>query len=290
MTMLAKTDQDIFENDGFLVLRQLLDTEVLEPVRQSVAEFVDNRIKKLVAAGVVGDPHEEATFKTRWAKVGIENDLQKGEHASREWGARNGLLPKSIYNLAVDSRLTDVIASILGPEILLRGDYWVRPKIPGDPRTTFPWHQDSHYYGSFTGAHSTVLTVWIPLIDVDDHNGCLKLVRGSNQHASIELRRNEQGKPEPIKDASNFGTVMSVPMKAGDVLVFTNYTLHASGTNSSDHVRWSIDIRYAPFNEQTDLPSHPGCVIRSEDSANLMSFARWEAKLRDAWKERLECE
>ena len=284
MAMLADDDISRLKEDGLLVLHQLLDVESLESVRQSVADFADGQIKELVAARAVGDPHEEAPFETRWAIVSSENDLQNGEHWVRQWGARNGLFSESIYNLAIDSRLTDVIASIIGPELMVRGDYWVRPKIPSDPRTTLPWHQDSHYYGSSTGVNFGVLTVWIPLIDVDDHNGCLKLVRGSNRYASIEARRNDRGQMEPIEDVSKFGTVVSVPMKVGDVLIFTNLTLHASGNNASDQVRWSMDLRYAPFDLSTDLDTaHPGCVIRSDDPTKVMSFAQWQEKWRVRW-------
>ena len=180
MAMLANDEIDRFKQDGLLVFRQILDRGTLEPGRKSIAAYVDDRIKKLVAAGAVSDPHEKAPFETRWAIVSRENNLQIGEHSAREWGGRSGLTAESIYNLGVDSRLTDIIASIIGPGLMLRGDYWVRPSIPASPRTTFPWHRDSHSSGSSTGPNFNVLTVWIPLIDVDEHNGCLKLVRGSN--------------------------------------------------------------------------------------------------------------
>ena len=138
--------------------------------------------------------------------------------------------------------------------------------------------------GAAPGVNFGVLTVWIPLIDVDDHNGCLKLVRGSNRYASIEARRNDRGQMEPIEDVSKFGTVVSVPMKVGDVLIFTNLTLHASGNNASDQVRWSMDLRYAPFDLSTDLDTaHPGCVIRSDDPTKVMSFAQWQEKWRVRW-------
>lgn len=275
---------DEFRRDGCLVARRALDPEVLEPVRQSVADFVDNQIRELVSAGAVSDPHEEAPFETRWALVSNENNLQDGEHRVRQWGGRSGLLARSIYDLAVYPQLIDIIASIIGPEIMARGDYWIRPKVPGDPHTTLAWHQDSNYYGGKSGPGSEVLTVWIPLVDVDEHNGCMKIVRGSNQHGSIEARRNELNQMEPTEDVTRFGTIASVPMAVGDILVFTNLTLHASGNNSSDHVRWSIDLRYAPIDWASDSHNlvdkprakYPSFVARSEDPSRVMSFAQWQ--------------
>ena len=75
-------------------------------------------------------------------------------------------------------------------------------------------------------------------------------------------------------------------MKVGDVLIFTNLTLHASGDNTSDHVRWSIDLRYAPFKNLSDLDSsHPGIVVRSDNPDKVMSFAQWDERLRVRWGE-----
>ena len=81
--MLANDDMDSFKEDGLLVLRQLLEVEILESVRQSIADFSNHRMKELVAAGAVGDPHQEASFETRWVIVSSEDDLQSGERAEK---------------------------------------------------------------------------------------------------------------------------------------------------------------------------------------------------------------
>lgn len=279
-------DMEELKRDGYFVMRQAVDTGVLESVRQSISDFADTQIQELFSAGVIGDPHEEAPFETRWALVSRENDLQSGEHRVRQWGALSGLFAQSIYDLAVSSRLIEVIAPYIGPEIRAHGDYWIRPKVPGDPHTTLAWHQDSNYYGGKTSSGMEVLTVWIPLVDVDENNGCMKVVRGSNQHGSIEARRNELSQMESAGDVSKFGTITNVPMDVGDILVFTNLTLHASGNNSSDHVRWSIDLRYSSNDRPPDWhklgekidTDFPSFIAHSEDPTKIMSFAQWQEK------------
>ena len=43
MPMLTRTQRDTFAADGYLVLRQLCDEAVLEPVRQLIARYVDGQ-------------------------------------------------------------------------------------------------------------------------------------------------------------------------------------------------------------------------------------------------------
>ena len=47
-----------------------------------------------------------------------------------------------------------------------------------------------------------------------------------------------------FEDVEARGTPVPVPMKMGDILLFSNMTFHGSKVNRSPQVRWSIDIRY----------------------------------------------
>ncbi len=54
-----------------------------------------------------------------------------------------------------------------------------------------------------------------------------------------------------------------IPMKRGDVLFLTKYTLHGSLPNTSDEVRWSFDRRCNPIGQPTGREAFPGFVARS---------------------------
>ena len=100
--------------------------------------------------------------------------------------------------------------------------------------------------------------MWIPLVDVYDHNGCMKLVRGSSRHGSIQARRNKLDQMEATEDVSKFGAI----------------------------VRWSIDFRYSPTDLSPDWhnlgdqlnPAFPSFVAHSEDSSTVVSFAHWQER------------
>ncbi len=87
--------------------------------------------------------------------------------------------------------------------------------------------------------------MWIPLVDVDEGNGCLYVIPGSNRWELIGSARDDNNKMRSFEDVAARGTPIPVPMTVGDILLFSNMTFHGSKVNRSDAVRWSIDIRYA---------------------------------------------
>ena len=55
-------------------------------------------------------------------------------------------------------------------------------------------------------------------------------------------------------------------MQVGDVLVFGNLTFHRSLENTSEDIRWSVDLRYSPTGSPLEwlLEKWPGFIARSE--------------------------
>ena len=119
----------------------------------------------------------------------------------------------------------------------------VRISLPGSEKTPFRLHQDSQYYGEPT-QHAHIVTVWIPLVDVDKGNGCLYVIPGSNRWGLVGGARDENNRIRSFEDVEARGTPVPVPMKTGDILLFSNLTFHGSKVNLSDAVRFSLDIRY----------------------------------------------
>jgi ectoine hydroxylase-related dioxygenase (phytanoyl-CoA dioxygenase family) len=79
---------------------------------------------------------------------------------------------------------------------------------------------------------------WIPLVDVDTHNGCLKVVMGS--HTFFEHIRATPTNPapfDPLKDLLDAEFTTSIPMRAGSILFYDGRLLHGSEENLSIHSR-----------------------------------------------------
>jgi hypothetical protein len=284
--MLNAQEKATFERDGYLIQRQLLDAQDLDPVRQVIARSVERRVQLLRDQGLISQSYEEEPFERRWARVFAE--YSQSPHPAPHltvWG-RHDILDKAVYDLYTDPRLTGTATALMGPAITANGDFWVRPKAPGDRTTTLAWHQDSFYYGGVVAPHMQVLSVWIPLVDVDPKNGCLKLIPGSHRFGRIPARANQNNHQEAVEPISTYGTAVDEPMQVGDVLFFHNHTLHASGENTTDQVRWSIDLRYSPAGQPFDWHKmgeefnvhYPCFVAASPDPAQVASWEEWEAR------------
>ena len=89
-----------------------------------------------------------------------------------------------------------------------------------------------------------IITVWIPLVDVGEVNGCLYVIPGSHHWELIDSTRDENQNMRFCVDVEERATPILLPMKVGDILIFSNMTFHGSKANQSEAVRWSVDIRY----------------------------------------------
>jgi ectoine hydroxylase-related dioxygenase (phytanoyl-CoA dioxygenase family) len=57
---------------------------------------------------------------------------------------------------------------------------------------------------------------------------------------------------------------VSLPVKAGTAILFNDRCIHMSTPNNSDHVRWSVDLRYQPT-DQDAMPQYgAGFLARSQ--------------------------
>jgi hypothetical protein len=89
------------------------------------------------------------------------------------------------------------------------------------------------------------INVWCPLVDVDETNGALRLVEGSHQlvrHIGApHARPYFKGYEAELMDAS-----LSVPLRAGQALIYDNTILHWSPVNRSAAPRPVIAMNCLP--------------------------------------------
>ena len=276
-----------FAADGYLVQRQILDPTALEPLRQTIDRFVDAHTRRLYDSAKIAHLYDGASFRERWARVAREYHRHPNRQPlPRSWGGAE-LLDRAVYDLYTHPRLTAIATALLGAELTANGDFWVRPMVPQDAHTTFTWHQDSFYYGGQIRPQLQILSVWIPLVDVDERNGCLRLVPGSHRFGAIPKRPAPHGQFEPEREIGCYGAPLDVPLQVGDVLFFHNLALHASGRNQVENqVRWSIDLRYAPtgqsrawhgLGEEFNL-QYPCFTAHSKDPTQVESWEQWRRR------------
>ena len=275
MTLPMQDLRTRYEADGYVLVPGLLPNEALEPIRQAIAETVDQIAERCYAAGEITQRYEDAPLSRRLAYIYQHATTKKSMGWNRE------VFSKAIYDLVTHPRLLALAEALVGPEVTVNGDYWVRTKLPNESLTTLPWHQDSGYYGAQT-APEHILSVWAPLVDVDEHNGCMQFLPGSQRWGLLPTAKDNDRHNIPTEEIETRGRVETLRMKVGDVVAFHNLTFHRSLMNSSPDIRWSIDLRYSPTGTPTDWLSKMGLfgfVARSRaQPESVEPWSTWHAR------------
>jgi len=253
-----------YEREGYLVLENLLSDEELAPAREAMTQKVDQIAAELLKDGKISDPLVSEPFKYRLAKLfaGLTDaDFLK---YGRSWRDRLA----GYFILMSNPKILDAVESLIGPEIFSNPVYNVRPKVPKVAAGAVPWHQDKSYWPDANS--NPVITVWIPLIDSTHENGCLHLIPGTHRQRVIDYHKETysgtgflETNLEIVQREAKKRPILALPMTAGSALLFNDRLLHSSTPNNSDHVRWSVDLRYQPT-DQDPMPQYgAGFLARS---------------------------
>ncbi len=247
---LSSEQTDQWENDGYLLLKNVVPISTINGVRASFARVVDGIIRELKEDGIIEDDGTELPFETRFVQIA-------GEHANRfgrSW--RNQVATSEIFELHHATPLVDAIGQLTGTDVIGHPVFNARPKLPGQQLTVVPWHQDSGYFGTVSET-SLIPTAWIPLVPVDETNGCLQVVAGSHRLGVVNhhTEKREGNFLEVMDELIEDSRIVTCQMELGDALVFHNLTLHRSLPHTtSEMIRWAIDIRYLRDGD------HPGTI------------------------------
>ena len=272
--MSLTTDElSLFHRQGFLLKTGLFTAQDLKPLQDALTEIIDQRARALHADGQLADIREEAPFDKRLARIFADNKAA-GEEITREvmgkgGGGYNG--PAMLQTIRHPTLLS-CIESLIGPDIVGSSVYRIRPKLPGWDRGEVPWHQDAGYTLAHCDRH-LIVTCWIPLVDATLENGCLHVIPTVHRtgilrhytggHAGfLEVPDEELPTVEPVP----------VPMKAGDALLLTNLTPHASFENRTDQVRWSIDLRYQSADVPNNVDEDPASYTPERDPVTMACY------------------
>jgi ectoine hydroxylase-related dioxygenase (phytanoyl-CoA dioxygenase family) len=237
-----------FHREGYLVVEDVFSCADLRTVIDDITEEVNRRAGMLVEQGTLTRTHAEAGFERQLALISQETDTL----AVSIW---NGVLSgPGIFHMLSHPRLLDIAETFCGPEIIASSVYRLRPKIPNYGYGAVPWHQDSGYLEPYCD-DALVITVWIPLVDANEANGCLWVIPQSHTSTVAPHRLHESGKYlEIAAEDLPQGEAVVCPVPKGGILLLTNRTIHGSYENTSDIVRWSMDLRYQSASLPTNAP------------------------------------
>jgi len=273
-----------YDQDGYLVIENLLTHDELAPAREAMTQKVDMIADALVEAGLIKDTLKSQTFPLRLAELFSGLDDAVFLKFGRSWRDR---LP-GYYHLMRQPKILDAVESLIGPEIFSNPVYNVRPKVPKVAAGAVPWHQDKSYWPDANS--NPVITVWIPLVDSTHENGCIHLIPGTHRQRVIKYHNeNYSGTAytetnlDIVEREAKKRAIIALPMSAGSALFFNDRLLHSSTPNQSDHVRWSVDLRYQPIDQDPMSGHGAGFLARSrQNPERVATLEDWLAHRTEA--------
>lgn len=249
-----------FHEQGFLILPDVFDPADLEPLRQEMHREINRKARELQAAGQLTDLHAELDFDRQLTAIHRDSAACGEAIIKHLEGLRGGgFHAPEMFEVIAHPKMLAVVGALLGTEeIVASSVYRIRPKLPNLGRGIVPWHQDSGYFAEHCDSQ-LIITCWVPLVDATVENGCMQI-----------LPRVHQGKVATHHTGGNAGFLVikdedlpADPRQAvtarcprGGVVFMTNRTPHCSTPNTSDHIRWSVDLRY----QSAATPSNVGLV------------------------------
>lgn len=232
-----------YRQDGFIRVRQVLDTDEVHRFRQALDEAVTARMGKVVSSNAV-------FFQAV--------NLWESHPVLRE--------------LTFHPRVLAIVRALAGVPLRLWHDQALIKPAGGKPTR---YHQGQTNWSHDQRPDSHALTVWIALNDAPIERGCMGFIPGSHRHWNLP-RQPDLHDPRglyALRPDFEWEANVRLPLRAGDLTVHHANTAHNAGPNETDEARYGFiidfmdaDTRYRPIPhaltddlglEDGDLLDHP---------------------------------
>jgi ectoine hydroxylase-related dioxygenase (phytanoyl-CoA dioxygenase family) len=214
---LTERERESFNENGFVRLGNVFDSREVESVTRA--------IDPLEAQG-----EEWLRKKGGTVSIATADVITFTTHIVRKSDTLRGF--------AQHPAIKDICHDLIGENVRLYWDQSVYKKT--GKKQEFPWHQDNGY--TFIEPQQ-YLTLWIPLVDVDEENGCPWVAPGLHKLGTLDHWLTPIG----FKCLEQAADAVAIPAKAGDVIAFSSLTPHRTGPNLKlGSVRKAYILQYAP--------------------------------------------
>jgi len=152
---------------------------------------------------------------------------------------------REIYDLAKTPAILDIVEDLLGPNFVCWATHYFC-KLPGDDKGV-SWHQDCTYWPL---TPTKTITVWLAIDDADKENGCMEVIPGSHLQGGIVHKESDSSEKnvltQTVADMSKYPPPVAIELKAGQISIHSDLTIHGSLPNRSNRRRCGLTLRYCP--------------------------------------------
>jgi phytanoyl-CoA hydroxylase len=224
---LKRLDRDqvqAFDRDGFVVLKDVFPGSELDELEAAI-DPIESELEQWVSDNT---PNGRSSL-TDVGTITFTTHIVRRSEAVRRF--------------ASNEQIRDICMDLLGAPTRLYWDQSVYKKT--GKKQEFPWHQDNGY--TFIEPQQ-YLTFWIPLVDVDETNGCPWIVPGVHREGTLTHWDTPIGR----QCLEGSEAAVCVPAKRGDIVLFSSLSPHRTGPNHRDgSVRKAYVLQYAPDGAHT---------------------------------------
>lgn len=263
MYVLNEEQRNRFWSDGFLVVEDVVEADLLNAMRVKFSEWVGE-------SRAYSEPYGD-TIDGR-----PRFDLEAG-HTTEKPALRRVNAPVEVsqayYDAMASSRMTDCVADLIGPNVKFHHSK-INSKLPGG-QTAVKWHQDFPFTPH---SNDDLITALLMVDEVTQDNGPLEVVAGSHQGELHGLWHNgifTGAVAEAVaEDCQQKATTCIGP--AGSVCLMHTRLLHGSAPNLGKQSRTLFICVYSaedavPYSSNPMPTKYEGLVVCGEKSNKVRS-------------------
>src|SRR5687767_12267693 len=209
---MTRADADALWNDGHVLVRQVASADDVGKHRLAISDAMKR----------FSVEHRSLEDRSTYDKAFLQiTNLWQNDDA--------------VKNFVFEKNFAQIAADLLGVEKVRLYHDQALLKEPGGGHT--PWHQDKYYWPLDT---DKMITMWMPLIDVDEEMGMITFASGSHKLGaveSIEISDKSEELFDRFVSENQFEIAKASSMKAGDATFHLGWTIHSAGPNRTERMR-----------------------------------------------------
>lgn len=211
-----------YVEEGYFILENAMSALQVENIREESARFM--KIQDEIHA-------KQGTGERDINQAGVRYFIG---NKHKEWSSEK--LTRYLYS----ELMAEICRATLGDTAYLFNEQYVIKA--GEKGTSFSWHQDSGYIGH---PHKPYVTIWSTVDDVTEENGTVYILPYSIGGKPQLMEHQWQKDSRDFK--GYFGDHPGIPVicPAGSIAVFSSFTFHSSGANTTPHPRRAFLSQYS---------------------------------------------
>lgn len=240
--ILTREQQAFYEENGFLIVRNVVPKEDLERYRVRFVQLCNREVQAPPMMTVMRDL---SNAKDRHLQG--EQIINKVQHFEDD---------EVLFSYCQHPRVLDYVEAFTGPDIMGVHTMLINKPPHVGALGRHPLHQDLHYF-PFRPA-DRIVCAWTAMERVTKANGCLVALPGTHKGELLEHDYPEWGDEGGVNKMYHGvkgldpkqASMAYLEMEPGDTVFFHPILIHGSGANRTDGYRKAISCHYASSNCQ----------------------------------------